>query len=122
MKRKEALKQFASLFDAEQAKARTASFVTEQPKRRLYPDQRLRKQTIENMLNVWEKHKADPYMPWWKIGEELNISPEMITNELDDEEAIKHKNRMMTLTVQRLHRMAGKLIEFAAQGDFPRVK
>ena len=122
LKRKDAIKQFAELFDREQARAKAASQVTEQPIRELYPDQRLRKETIKKMLDVWEKHKADPSMPWWKIGEELNISPELNTNELDDDEAIKHKNRIMTLTVQRLYRMAGRLIDFAAQGDFPRVK
>jgi hypothetical protein len=122
LNRKDAIHQFTEIFDEQRLFAKAIGLLTDKPKRQLFPDQRLRRQTIENMLNVWEEHKYYPNKPWWKIGEELKISSELITNELDDEEVIKHKNRMMTLTVQRLYRMAGNLIEFAAQGDFPRVK
>ena len=78
--------------------------------------------TFPTLLAVWEAHKAAPEKPDWQIGEELNLSPIHVVHSRDDEEEIKYKHRMMSLTVQRLQRRAKSLIDFAAKGDFPRFK
>ena len=91
------------------------------PKRRkFYKDQRLKLPTIRNMLSVWHLRKQG--MDWQAIGEQLNLSASFAASPKDDEDTAKEKRRLMSITTQRLHRMAGALIENAARGDFPRVK
>jgi hypothetical protein len=91
------------------------------PKRRkFYKDQRLKLPTIKNMLAVWRLRKQG--MDWQEIGEQLKLSPSHAAKPSDDEETAKEKRRLMIITTQRLHRMAAALIDFAARGDFPRVK
>ena len=90
------------------------------PKRGFYPDQRIRRETVEILLAVWEARKAGE--EWYAIGERLALRPEFTLQPTDDATTAKHKRRMMTLTVQRYHKMAKALIDFAAKGDFPRVK
>ena len=91
-------------------------------KRRLYPDQRIRKATLETLMKVWQARKAKPDAPWWEIGEQLRLSPYHTVTETDDAATIANKHRIMALTVQRMHRKAKAIIEFAAKGEFPRYK
>ncbi len=91
------------------------------PKRRkFYKDQRLKVPTIKNMLAVWRMRNQG--MDWHVIGEQLKLSPSFAASPDDDEDAAKEKRRLMSITTQRLYRMAGELIKNAARGDFPRVK
>ena len=90
------------------------------PKRGFYPDQRIRSETIKTLLAVWRARKFDE--DWYAIGERLKLRPEFNILSADDADTIKHKRRMMILNVQRYHKMANALIDFAAKGDFPRVK
>lgn len=91
------------------------------PKRRkFYKDQRLKLPTIRNMLAVWRLRKQG--MEWHDIGEQLKLSPSFAASPDDDDDAAKEKRRLMSITTQRLYRMAGELIKNAARGDFPRVK
>lgn len=91
-------------------------------KRRLYPDQRIRKTTFPALMAVWQDRKRNRQEEWWETGERLNLSPIHTVEPGDDTDNIAWKHRMMTLTVQRLHRKAKALIDFAARGDFPRFK
>ena len=75
---------------------------------------------INTLLKVWRARKAAE--GWCEIGERLSLRPEFTVQPDDDADTIKHKRRMMTLTVQRYHKMAATMIDFAARGDFPRVK
>ena len=88
--------------------------------RRFYKDQRLKLPTIKNMLAVWRLRKQG--IDWHTIGEQLMLSPSFAASSSDDEATVKEKRRLMSITTQRLHRMAGALIDNAARGDFPRVK
>jgi hypothetical protein len=91
------------------------------PKRRkFYKDQRLKLPTIKNMLAVWRLRKQG--MDWHDIGQQLKLSATFAANSNDDEDTAKDKRRLMSITTQRLHRMAAALIENAARGDFPRIK
>jgi hypothetical protein len=91
------------------------------PKRRkFYKDQRLKLPTIKNMLAVWRLRKQG--QDWHDIGEQLKLSATFAVNPNDDEDTAKDKRRLMSITTQRLHRMAAALIDYAARGDFPRVK
>lgn len=91
------------------------------PKRRkFYKDQRLKLPTIKNMLAVWRLRKQG--MDWHAIGEQLKLSGTFAASPNDDEDTAKDKRRLMSITTQRLHRMAAALIDYAARGDFPRVK
>jgi hypothetical protein len=91
------------------------------PKRRkFYKDQRLKLPTIRNMLAVWRLRKQG--IDWQDIGEQLKLSATFAANPNDDDDTAKEKRRLMSITTQRLHRMAAALIDYAARGDFPRVK
>jgi hypothetical protein len=91
------------------------------PKRRkFYKDQRLKLPTIRNMLAVWRLRKQG--QDWQVIGEQLKLSATFAASPNDDEDTAKEKRRLMSITTQRLHRMAAALIDYAARGDFPRVK
>ncbi len=82
----------------------------------------MRLPTLELLYKVWQARKAMPDAAWWEIGEHLALSPVFIPSINDDEKEIAYKRRCMTLVVQRYHRKATALIDFAARGDFPRVK
>ena len=73
-----------------------------------------------DMLAVWRLRKQG--IDWHTIGEQLMLSPSFAASANDDEATAKEKRRLMSITTQRLHRMAGALIDNAARGDFPRVK
>lgn len=91
-------------------------------KRRLYPDSRMRLPTLKVLHDVWMEKKRNPKLNWYAIGEKLGLSPVFIPRERDDEDEIKYKRRCMTIVIQRYHRKAAALIDFAARGDFPRIK
>jgi len=90
--------------------------------RKLYPQSRMRLDTLRVLYDVWTIRKARPNMSWHAIGEELRLSPVFIPFPTDDAVEIKYKQRCMTIVVQRYHRKATALIDFAARGDFPRLK
>jgi hypothetical protein len=120
LSRKDVNKQLTELLDIELDKAKLAADQIP-PKRQLYQDQRLRRASIEMMLRAWRarKHTTDE---WWQTGEQLGLNDEFVCQPDDDAETVKRKQRLMSLTTQRLHRTAASLIHFAARGDFPRVK
>lgn len=91
-------------------------------KRRLYPQQRIRKTTFPPLMAVWQERKRNKKEEWWETGERLKLSPIHIVEKGDDAHTVAWKHRIMSLTVQRLHRKAKSLIDFAARGDFPRFK
>jgi hypothetical protein len=92
-----------------------------EPRRGFYKDTRLHLPTIKKMLDVWEA-KRDTGLDWWQIGEQLAVSESAASSPDDDPQTTKEKRRIMTISTQRLHRMATALIDYAAKGDFPRVK
>ena len=92
------------------------------PERRdFYADQRLHLPTIAKMLDVYET-RTTAQLEWWQIGEQHDVSEAARLADSDDADTVKHKRRLMTLATQRLYRMATALIDFAARGDFPRIK
>ena len=91
-------------------------------RRKLYPASRMRLPTLQVLYDVWQARKQAPDQAWHKTGEQLNLSPAFIPTLADNKKEIDYKNRCMTLVIQRYHRKAAALIEFAAQGDFPRIK
>ena len=90
--------------------------------RKLYPHSRMRMSTLELLHRVWMARKENPHEEWHTTGERLNLSPVFIPNARDTADDIKYKNRCMDVVVQRYHRKAAALIDFAARGDFPRIK
>lgn len=91
------------------------------PPRGFYKDTRLHLPTITKMLDVWTARR-DTGLSWEQIGERFAVSEAAMPSPDDDEKTAKEKRRVMIISTQRLHRMATALIDFAAQGDFPRVK
>lgn len=91
-------------------------------KRKLYAQSRMRLPTLKVLHDVWTARKNFPQMPWWEIGETLGVSRAFDTKPTDSAEERAYKHRCMTLVVQRHFRKATALIEFAARGDFPRIK
>jgi hypothetical protein len=91
------------------------------PRRGFYKDTRLHLPTVKKMLDVWEA-KRDTDLDWWQIGEKLAVSESAASSPADNSQTTKEKRRIMTISTQRLHRMATALIDYAARGDFPRVK
>lgn len=91
------------------------------PPRGFYKDTRLHLPTITKMLDVWAARR-DTELSWELIGEQFAVSEAAMPSPGDDEKTAKEKRRVMIISTQRLHRMATALIDFAAQGDFPRVK
>ena len=120
LSRKDVNKQLTELLDFEFDKAKLAADQIT-PKRQLYQDQRLRRSSLDMMLRAWRarKHTTDE---WWQTGEQLELNDEFVCQPDDHAETVKRKQRLMSLTTQRLHRTAASLIHFAARGDFPRVK
>ena len=119
--RRDIMRQVSDLIDQALAKRRLEIQAATTPKRTIYPDQRIRLDTIKTLLAVWRARKKNAEQ-WWQTGERLGYWPQFTCQPTDDEATIKHKRRIMTLTVQRFHKTTTKLIEFAAKGDFPRVK
>lgn len=122
IKRKTILRQLNRLLDANHPGQSLRVYSHSTARRRVYPNQRIRMATFPTLLAVWEAHKSASTKPAWQIGEDLNLSPIHVVVPGDDEEEVKYKHRMMSLTVQRLQRKATALIDFAAKGDFPRFK
>lgn len=91
-------------------------------KRKLYAQSRMRLPTLKILYDVWVMKKQTPDMEWHAIGEQLGLSPVFIPHARDNVEEIKYKRRCMTVVIQRYHRKAAALIDFAARGDFPRLK
>jgi len=91
-------------------------------KRRLFPDSRMRMPTMKILYDVWKVRKNYPKAKWREIGIRLRLSPAHIPRRGDSKEEIKYKRRVMALVVQRYYRKAAALIEFAARGDFPRIR
>lgn len=91
-------------------------------KRKLYPESRMRLPTLKILYDVWMAKKKEPDTEWYAIGEQLGLSPVFIPQARDDAEEIKYKRRCMTIVIQRYRRKAAALIDFAARGDFPRLK
>lgn len=119
--RKEILRQVDQLVDWEKRKRSEELLAASKPRRALYPDQRIRRDTIENMLALWRARKSTDE-PWWQTGERMGLWPQFTCQATDGEEEVRHKHRIMTLTLQRLHKSAAIMIKFAAMGDFPRMK
>lgn len=122
IRRQTILRQVNKLLDEHHAGASLRVHAYSRAKRRLYPHQRIRKATLETLMKVYQARKAKPDAPWWQTGEELGLSPYHTVTDKDDAPTIANKHRIMALTVQRMHRKAVALINFAAKGDFPRYK
>lgn len=115
-------RQINQLIDKERAAFGIKDNVGSPVKRRdFYTDQRLHLPTIAKMLDVYET-RNNTNLEWSEIGEQHDVSEAARPSAGDDAETLKQKRRLMTLATQRLHRMATALIDFAARGDFPRVK
>lgn len=115
-------RQINQLIDKERAAFGIGEDEDPAPTRRdFYPDQRLHLPTIKKMLDVYETRKKTK-LEWWQIGEQHDVSEAAKPADSDDADTLKQKRRLMTLATQRLHRMATALIDFAARGDFPRIK
>lgn len=121
LERREIMSQVGELVDLNQQKQLVAIQATKEPRRAIYPDQRIRPATIKTLMEVWRLRK-NTGEDWWKIGENLALRDDFTTHPNDSELTVKRKRRLMSQTVHRYHAMAGKLIEFAARGEFPRVK
>lgn len=119
--RKDIIKQFTQALDAALAKQSEPQTSFSGIRRQLYADQRMRPGTVEQLLKVWRARRGATE-DWWETGERLGYWPHYHCLPEDDEVAGKEKRRLMSVSVQRLHRMAASLIKFAAMGDFPRVK
>ena len=122
IRRQTILRQVNKLLDQHHAGSDLRVHAYSRAKRHLYPHQRIRKTTLETLMRVWQARKANPNWPWWATGEQLKLSPFHIVTERDDTDTAAYKHRIMALVVQRMHRKAGSIIEWAAQGDFPRSK
>lgn len=121
LEKREIERQVSELVGLEQAKQADRIAQAKTPRRTFYPDQRMRPATIDTLLRVWKARK-EKTLEWWQIGEREKLREQFTCLPGDDAETIKHKRRLMTLTVQRYYKMAKTMIDFAAQGDFPRVK
>lgn len=119
--RKDIIKQFTEVLDITLAKQYEPKTNPSGIRRQFYPDQRMRPGTVEQLLKVWRARRGATE-DWWETGERLGYWPHYHCLPEDDEAAAKEKRRLMSVSVQRLHRMAASLIKFAAMGDFPRVK
>ena len=122
IRRQTILRQINKLLDVKHAGRELNLLKQSKARRKLYEKQRIRITTFEPIISVWHARKADPQKPWWEIGSDLKLNRAYETDDADDENDTKYKNRMMTLIVQRLHRKAQALIKFAALGDFPRFR
>lgn len=121
LERRDIIRQINELLDFQLAKRAHEIDAAKHPRRTIYPDQRMRIATIETLLDVWRARKSTDE-EWWQTGERLGVRDEFNCHPGDDAATIKRKRRLMTQTMQRYHHMAAKLIQFAAMGDFPRVK
>lgn len=119
--RREIMRQVDAMVASQQAKRADEIEAARNPRRGFYPDQRIRRDTIETLLEVWRARKGTEEA-WWQTGERLGHWPQFTPTPEDDPAEAKRKRRLMTLTLQRLHKMAAKLIDYAARGDFPRLK
>lgn len=116
------LKQIGKLLDDNHKGAKLRVMKHATAKRKLYAQSRMRLPTLELLYKVWDAKKRSPHMLWHEMGTILKLSPAFEIDERDDEQERKYKERCMTLVAQRYYRKVVALIEFAAQGDFPRIK
>ena len=116
------LKQIGKLLDKHHQGAKLRVMKHGTAKRKLYPQSRMRNTTFELLYRVWIARKENPTEEWHTTGEKLRLSPAFIPAPRDNDKEVKYKNRCMAIIVQRYHRKATALIDFAARGDFPRVK
>jgi hypothetical protein len=119
--RRAIMREVGELVDTALSKRASDIAAASTPTRTFYPDQRIRLDTIKTLLAVWRARK-DTEEQWWQTGERLGYWPQFTCQADKDEAEVKHKRRIMTLTVQRFHKTAAKLIDYSARGDFPRVK
>lgn len=119
--RREIMREVGELVDHALSKRASDIAAASTPRRTFYPDQRIRLDTIKTLLAVWRARKGTDEQ-WWQTGERLGYWPQFTCQPNDHDTEIKRKRRIMTLTVQRFHKTAAKLIGYAAVGDFPRVK
>ncbi len=116
------LRQINRLLDQHHEGARLRVMKHGSAERKLYAQSRMRLPTLKILYDVWITRKQNPDWTWHAIGEQLNLSPVFIASTRDSEPEVEYKNRCMTIVVQRYHRKAAALIDFAARGDFPRIK
>jgi len=122
IRRSTILKQINAELDKVHQGARLRVMKHGSAKRKLYAQSRMRLPTLKILYDVWIARKQHPDWTWHAIGEQLNLSPVFIASTQDSEPEVEYKNRCMTIVVQRYHRKAAALIDFAARGDFPRIK
>ena len=122
IRRSTILKQINAELDKVHQGARLRVMKHGSAKRKLYAQSRMRLPTLKILYDVWIARKQHPDWTWHAIGEQLNLSPVFIASTQDSELEVEYKNRCMTIVVQRYHRKAAALIDFAARGDFPRIK
>jgi hypothetical protein len=122
MRRATILRQINRLLDQHHAGTDLRVMKHGSAKRKLYAQSRMRLPTLKILYDVWIARKQHPDWTWNDIGETLRLSPVFIPDSRDDAQEVAYKRRCMTLIVQRYHRKAAALIDFAARGDFPRLK
>jgi len=122
IRRSTILKQINAELDKVHEGARLRVMKHGSAKRKLYAQSRMRLPTLKILYDVWIAKKQHPDRTWHAIGELLNLSPVFIASTTDSELEVEYKNRCMTIVVQRYYRKAAALIDFAARGDFPRIK
>ena len=122
MRRATLIRQINRLLDDHHQGAKLRVMRHATAKRKLYPQSRIRLDTLRVLYDVWTIRKTNADMSWYAIGEQLRLSPVFIPTPADDAWEVKYKQRCMTIVVQRYHRKAAALIDFAARGDFPRLK
>lgn len=83
-------------------------------------DNRMRWATFEKIFKTYCEVNDSDGKPLWMIGEELKLSPVHNTLPKDNDVERRHKNRIMTLVVQRYYREGYALIKNAQKGIFPK--
>jgi hypothetical protein len=116
------IRQINQLLDKHHAGAQLRVMNYATAKRKLYAHSRIRLPTLELLYRVWKARNERPDESWYMSGEKLKISPVFIIDAKDTKIEQDYKRRCMTIVVQRYYRKAQALIEFAAKGDFPRIK
>ncbi len=122
IRRSTILRQVNQLLDRHHQGAKLRVMKHSSAKRKLYTQSRMRLPTLKILYDVWITRKQHPDWTWHAIGGQLNLSPVFISSTRDSELEVEYKNRCMTIVVQRYYRKAAALIDFAARGDFPRIK
>lgn len=85
----------------------------------LHPS-RLRQDTLVNGVKALAMHKNG--MPLWKIGNDLNLSPDNAIDENDatlDQDVAADRKQVLSIMAHRLVKTAALVAENAARGRFP---